>query len=77
VIQLTRSWQLWLLLVFVSGAALEVYAIVEAHAAGDQNVFDWTLSDTIRRWAAGYRWLMPAALGTMAFLFAHLFLEKN
>ncbi len=68
----TDLWWWWLLAVAVSFVALELTAVWAAgwHAT-------WTLSDTIRRWARGWRPLAPLVIGTAVFLLAHWFLLAN
>jgi hypothetical protein len=73
----TKRWFHWLLLVFISWFGLEGWSIIQDHAYGDVNIYTWTLSETIRRWAIAYDWLAPVSIGTASFLTAHFFLEKN
>lgn len=73
----TAYWFWWLLAVFVSWLVAELTAIGLAHYRGVKNIQDWTLSDTIRRWSGKYRWLAPVAVGTMAMLAYHFFVQAN
>ena len=73
----TDIWFYWLLFILVSWLVLEVASILVAKARGDKNISDWTLSDTIRRWATRYGWLAPVVCGTTVFLLVHFFLEHN
>lgn len=65
------------MLIVMSFGSLELGSIAYAHAKGDPNVFDWTLSDTIRRWSLLYRIVAPATCGAVAFLLYHFFLQTN
>lgn len=73
----TAYWWWFLLFIFVSWLIAELGWIVYAHVTGQKNIFEWTLSDTIRRWSAKYRWLAPVVAGTCAFLLWHFFIEQN
>ena len=72
-----KYWWWWLLFVFLTWVVPELLAMVAAHVAGDKNIQDWTLSDTIRRWSAQYRWLAPIVVGTCAMLIWHWFAQLN
>ncbi len=69
----TRMWYWWLVVILASFVVMEAGAILYAHACGEQNIQEWTLSDTIRRWRSKYRWLAPLVVGTCAFLLMHFF----
>ena len=72
----TRYWW-WLFAVFATWLPAELATLAIRHYLGLQNIADWTLSDTVRRWSAKYRWLAPLTAGTTAFLLWHFFLETN
>ena len=72
-----RYWLWWLAAVFFSWLPAELFLIWLAHHRGERNIQEWTLSDTVRRWRAEYRWLAPIAVGTMAMLMYHFFIETN
>jgi hypothetical protein len=73
----TDIWFWWLLAILVSWLVLEVGSILVAKARGQGNIFEWTLSDTIRRWSAAHRLIAPLACGTVAFLLYHFFMQLN
>lgn len=70
-------WWWWLLAVLASWLVPELISIGVARHRGLRNIEDWTLSDTIRRWSAKYRWLAPVVAGTTVFLLWHFFIERN
>lgn len=69
----TNYWWWWLLFVLCSWLVLELLSILDGHLSGSKNIYDWTLSDTIRRWSVAYRWLAPATVGLTACLLWHFF----
>ena len=73
----TELWFWWLFAVFITWLLLELDSIYAAHVVGTTNLSDWTLSDTIRRWAKTRRWLSPVVVGSTAFLLMHFFAEGN
>jgi hypothetical protein len=73
----STAWFWWLLVVLVSWFVMEVASIIAAHVRGERHIMTWTLSETIRRWSDGRRWLAPVAIGTACFLLAHFFLVEN
>ena len=73
----TRIWWWWLVFVALSWVCLEGDSIWRAWVAGQAHIQVWTLSDTIRRWSALHRWLMPVVTGTAVFLLCHFFYEQN
>jgi cbb3-type cytochrome oxidase subunit 3 len=73
----TDYWYFWLLFVLLSWLVAELASVYVAKRRGEKNIADWTLSDTIRRWSAKYRWLAPVVVGTTAFLVWHFFMLTN
>lgn len=71
-------WAIWLL-GWVGGTflVLEFGLIAWAHLAGQQNIYEWTLSDTVRRWSSKWRWVSLVLIGLSAALMWHLFGQAN
>lgn len=71
-------WAAWLL-AWVGGTflVLEFGSILWAHITGQRNIYEWTLSDTVRRWSGKYSWLALVAIGGSAALMWHLFGQAN
>lgn len=72
----TNYWWWWLFGVLLTWFAAEMLSIYEARRIklpGDA----WTLSDTIRRWIAKYRWLGPLIAGVTAMLLWHFIGQQN
>ena len=72
-----RLWWWWLFGIAVSFVVLEGGSLVAAHLAGAQHIQDWTLSDTIRRWAMTWRNLAAIVSGFAILLLVHWFGTKN
>ena len=73
----TDIWWWYLLTAFVVWFVIEIGLIVWAHLDGQKNDQTWTLSDTIRRWAASRRWLALLYVGIASALAWHFFLQPN
>ena len=70
-------WWWWLLAVLVSWLVPELVGLAIGYGTHQAVPQDFTLSDTIRRWAAGESWLAPVVVGVTAMLVWHFFVEKN
>lgn len=66
-----RLWFWWL--IGVAGS----FALLEGSSIALNEGFGWTLSDTVRRWSAGERWLAPLVCGFACWLLVHFFGEAN
>jgi hypothetical protein len=80
----TGIW-FWYCVIVVGSVAgsfgvLELGSVLWAHVTGQKHLVDWTLSDTVRRWRAGNRWLAPVFFGFVVFtiwLGWHFFFQNN
>jgi hypothetical protein len=70
-------WWWWLAAVAASFAVMEGAAVIWAHSTGQRDIGEWTLSDAIRRWKKGFRWLGPIVVGVAAMLCVHWFGMDN
>lgn len=71
------TWFWWLFFVAATFAILEIASILTARRRGQKIAEVWTLSETIRRWSVGRRWLAPVAVGIIAMLIWHWFAQLN
>ena len=70
-------WWYWLATIAGSFGVVEVASIVVRRILFGQKIYDWTLSDCIRRWAAAHHWLPGVVTASMAVLCVHWFLMSN
>lgn len=73
----TSLWWWWLIAVLVTFAVLESWSLYAAHRSGEKHIQDWTLSDTIRRWAISWRALSAITCGITVLLLVHFFATPN
>lgn len=73
----TDWWWYWLWAVLLTFLGPEIVSILIRRQRFGVKIFDWTLSDCVRRWSQAHHWVPAAVIISMAALCYHWFAMSN